>query len=65
MAHIVDLKHILSLATIYADIDTFFQANGAKIYDLNFDTNCRRRQHMLSTLKQIVAANSTDFEIKY
>ena len=34
-AHIVALRHILSLATIYADIDTFFHANGTTIYALS------------------------------
>ena len=64
-AHFVSLKHILSPATIYADIDTSHQANGATIYVLNFDTSCHRRQNMPSTLKQIVAKNSTDLEKKY
>ena len=64
-AHIVSLKHILSPAIIYADIDTFFHAIGATISAVNFDTRCRRRQNMPSTLKQIVDSNSTDLEIKY
>ena len=48
--HIVALKHILSPTAIYDDIDTFFQANGATIYALNFEASCRRRQNMPSTL---------------
>ena len=50
---------------IYADINTFFHAIMATILALNFDTSCRRRQNMPSTLKQIVDSNSTDLEIKY
>ena len=41
-----------------------FQAKGATIYAFIFDTSCRR-QNMPSTVKQIVAENSTDLEIKY
>ena len=40
----------------------FFQAIGETIYALDFETNCRRRQNMPLTLKEIVAANSTDME---
>ena len=67
-AHIVNLKHnyIVAPATIYADIDTFFpQGNESTVYALNFETRCRRRQNMPSTLQQIVAENSTYLEIKY
>ena len=59
------LKHKLSPATIYADIDTYFQVNWATKYAYNFDTSCRRRQNMPSTLKRIVAENSPDLEITY
>ena len=64
-ADIVAIKHILSLVTIDTDIDAFYQANGQTICALNFDTNCRQRQNMPSTLKQIVAENSTDLAVKY
>ena len=43
--------HILSPATIYADIDTFFHAIVATIYALDFETSCRRRQNMSLTSK--------------
>ena len=56
--------YILAGDNIY-DIYALFQANGAKICALNFDTNCRRRQNMPSTLKQIVAENPTDLEVQY
>ena len=62
-AHIVALKHILS-AGIYRYQRFFPQANGARKYALNFDTSCCRRKNMPSTLKQIVAENFTDFEVK-
>ena len=48
-------QRYLSPATIYADIDTFFQSNGATICVINSDANCHRRRNMPSTLKQIVA----------
>lgn len=64
-AHVNALKHKLSPATIYADIDAFFQGNGATIYALNFGTSCRLRQNLPSILKQIVAKKSTNLEIKY
>ena len=57
---------ILSPAIINADIDTFPHAgNGTTIYALNYDTSCRRQKNMQSTLKQIVADNTTDLEIQY
>ena len=64
-APIVVREYILSLATIHADIETFFQTTGATLYALNFETSCRRRQNMPITLKLIVAENSTDIQIKY
>ena len=41
------------------------QANGATTYVFILDTRCRRRQNRPSTLKQIVAENSTNMKMKY
>ena len=61
-ANIVALKHTLSICRHRS---LFSQADGATIYAFIFDSSCRRRQNMPSTLKQIVAENSNDLEIKY
>ena len=63
--HIDVLEHILSPATIYAEIAIFSHAIEVTIYALNFEKNCRRRQNLSLTLNQIAAANSTSGAIKY
>ena len=41
------------------------KANGATICAFIYDTSCHWRENMPLTLKQIVAANTTDLEMKY
>ena len=52
----------MALSGHYTISIVLFSANMATIYALHFDTSCRRRQNMPSTLTQIVAENSTDLE---
>ena len=60
--HIVDTRGTYCRPKAYIvdgddNIDTYIQTNETTIYALNFDTSCRRRHNIPSTLKQIVDEN--------